>query len=149
MRDLLSNYIHANCVIIGDAGILIFGQSGSGKSTLTRRLIELAHLRGHFGCLVGDDRIGISVFGGRIVARFHPLIAGKIETRGVGIAESKFEEKAVIRLTVDCQPQLGERIQTLTESFVEISGIPCQRIKVTMAGAEDILAVLRLSSTKL
>ena len=32
--------VHATCVVIGEAGVLLRGPSGSGKSTLARRLVE-------------------------------------------------------------------------------------------------------------
>jgi len=72
--------IHANCLVIGDSGILIRGPSGSGKSMLSLRLLDLAKQNGHFARLVGDDRILLRAIGGRLLAEGHPLIAGQIES---------------------------------------------------------------------
>ncbi len=142
------NTIHANCLIIGDVGVLICGNSGSGKSTLTRRLIDIAQNNGHFCRLVGDDRICVATLGGRLIASFHPRISGKIEIRGVGIANTKFEEKTVVRMIVHCRPELNCRIQAYSESFAEFLGVLCRQIEVTVHGAEDILAVIGVSSIR-
>ena len=48
--------IHAGCVLVGEAGLLIRGASGSGKSALAREVVSLALGTGRFGRLVSDDR---------------------------------------------------------------------------------------------
>ena len=77
--------IHATCVVIGEAGILIRGASGAGKSSLARALLAGAALAGRFGRLVGDDRVEIAALNGRLVARPVKPIEGRLEVRGVGI----------------------------------------------------------------
>ena len=139
---LLLQSFHANCVIIGDAGVLIRGESGSGKTTLTRNLVALAQKIGHFGQLVGDDRIGIRAIGNRLVAHVHPMIAGKIELRGLGIADLKFEEQAVIRLLVDCEPVLKNRVPDPSEDIIDLLGVSCRRITVTPEGSDNVFAAL-------
>jgi len=138
--------IHANCVIIGDAGVLIRGVSGSGKTTLSRKLVDLARKNGHFGQIVGDDRIGLRVNGNRLIAKVHPAIAGKIELRGVGIGSLKFEEQAVIRLLVDCETVLRSRVPVSTEGFIELLGVSCRRILVTSEGSDNIFAALGIGN---
>lgn len=138
--------VHANCVIIGDAGILIRGISGSGKTTLSRKLVDLARKNGHFGEFVGDDRIGIQAIGNRLVANAHPKIAGKIELRGMGIGSLKFEEQAVIRLLVDCEPVLKSRFPDWSEGFMELLGVSCRRIAVTSEGSDNVLAALGIGN---
>ena len=63
--------IHAGCVLVGEAGLLIRGASGSGKSTLAREVVSRAVQAGRFGRLVSDDRTRIEARHGRLVA--HPV----------------------------------------------------------------------------
>ncbi|MGO9674999.1 MAG: HPr kinase/phosphorylase [Methylocella sp.] len=96
--------IHASAVAIGEAGVLIRGASGSGKSRLALALIAGAHGAGAFARLVGDDRIRLERCSGRLIARGHPLILGRIEQRGAGILRTPFIAAAVLRLLVDIVP---------------------------------------------
>ncbi len=72
--------LHAACIALGEAGVLILGPSGSGKSTLA---LLLADSPG--GALVADDRVRVSLREGRPVARAHPGEAGRVEIRGQGL----------------------------------------------------------------
>ncbi|GJE40055.1 HPr kinase/phosphorylase [Methylobacterium persicinum] len=72
--------LHAACVALGDAGVLIRGPSGSGKSTLA---LQLADRTG--AALVADDRVRVAVEAGRLIARPHPGEAGRVEIRGQGL----------------------------------------------------------------
>jgi HPr kinase/phosphorylase len=94
-------YIHATALAIGEAGILLRGPSGSGKSRLALELIAEAGRRGLFARLVGDDRVALAAHAGRLIARFHPTIAGQIESRGEGIVKLSYEGAVVIRLLID------------------------------------------------
>jgi HPr kinase/phosphorylase len=96
-----NSYLHASAVVIGEAGVLIRGSSGSGKSSLAFTLIRAAKSAGSFARLIGDDRISLELRGGRLIARGHPLILGKIERRGQGIIEVPFLGAAVVRLVID------------------------------------------------
>ena len=138
--------IHANCVVVGHSGVLIRGASGSGKSTITRRIVELARYRGYFSEIVGDDRILLRMNNGRIVASGHPLIAGCLEIRGLGIAQSNFENRAVIRLLVDCEPVLKVRAPDDLENSGELFGISLRRITVTPETPDHVLVALGLGS---
>ena len=75
---LLAN---VTCVAIGGRGLLLEGPPGSGKSTLALALID----RG--AALIGDDGIRIDIRGDRLWALPPPNIAGRIEIRGVGLAD--------------------------------------------------------------
>lgn len=86
--------------MIGEAGVLISGPSGAGKSGLALALLAAAGSAGLFARLVGDDRIGIESKGGRLIARGHPMILGKIERRGQGIFEMPFLDAAIVRLVI-------------------------------------------------
>jgi HPr kinase/phosphorylase len=94
-------YLHASAVVIGEAGVLIRGRSGAGKSSLAFALIRATKSGGSFARLIGDDRIGVELRGGRLIARGHPVILGKIERRGQGIIEVPFLGAAVVRLVID------------------------------------------------
>jgi HPr kinase/phosphorylase len=98
--DAETSYIHATAIAIAEAGVLIRGPSGAGKSSLAFALIAAAESAGLFAMLVGDDRIGVELRGGRVIARGHPSILGKIERRGQGIFEVPFLPAVVVRLVV-------------------------------------------------
>jgi len=145
-RPIDEQAIHANCLVIGDSGILIRGPSGSGKSTLSLRLLDLAKQNGHFARLVGDDRILLRAIGGRLLAEGHPLIAGQIEIRGIGIRDADYENRAVIRLLVDCEPVLSIRYPDHLDMSDTLLGISIRRIRVTPQSAELVLAALGMGS---
>ncbi len=142
----ITESVHANCVLIGDTGVLIRGVSGSGKSTFSRRLVDLAQKIGHFARFVGDDRILLRTSHGRLIASGHPLIAGRVEVRGLGIAVSKFEDQAVIRLLADCEPVLERRVPDPSDDMIEVLGIACRRISVTSDGVDNVLVSLGMSN---
>jgi len=145
-RPIDEQAIHANCLVIGDSGILIRGPSGSGKSTLSLRLLDLAKQNGHFARLVGDDRILLRAIGGRLLAEGHPLIAGQIEIRGIGIRDVDHENQAVIRLLVDCEPVLSIRDPDQLDMSDTLLGISIRRIKITPQSAELVMAALGMGS---
>ncbi|WP_279600694.1 HPr kinase/phosphorylase [Methylobacterium sp. J-077] len=72
--------LHAACVILGEAGILIRGPSGSGKTSLAVLLATEAD-----GAFVADDRVVCDRRGGALVARPHEALIGRVEIRGQGI----------------------------------------------------------------
>ena len=93
--------LHAACCTLGGAGILVRGESGSGKSSLALLLAS-----GEDGTFVADDRVVCAVEEGRLVARPHPALAGRVEVRGQGIlalADLGVETSAetVVQLAVD------------------------------------------------
>lgn len=87
--------IHATCVALGNAGILIRGPSGAGKSDLALRLIDQGAI------LVSDDYCDMRIDGGCLVAKAPSEIAGKIEVRGHGIVDMTYHSSIRIRLVVD------------------------------------------------
>jgi hypothetical protein len=136
--------VHASCVLVGEAGVLLRGPSGSGKSTLARRVVEEAQRRGLFARLVGDDRILIAVRAGRLLARTHPALAGAIEVRGTGIVETEHVGEAVVRLVVDCGAH-PPRFPELEQRFADVLGVRLPLVSADPAQADAVL--LRLSAT--
>jgi HPr kinase/phosphorylase len=97
----LTQWVHANALVLRETGLLLRGGSGAGKSALSMELIADARRNGEFASLVGDDRIALENRSGRLIARPHNAIKGSIEVRGAGIVSVPFERSAVIRGLVE------------------------------------------------
>ncbi|WP_019906065.1 HPr kinase/phosphatase C-terminal domain-containing protein [Methylobacterium sp. 77] len=120
--------IHATCLVLREAGILIRGESGAGKSTLALSLLDRAGRDGSYAALVGDDRVEIEHRHGRIVARGHPALHGLIEVRGIGLMpHSALADAAVIRLVVDLVETLP-RLPDAPPDPVDLLGVMIRRI---------------------
>ncbi|MEG9862111.1 MAG: HPr kinase/phosphatase C-terminal domain-containing protein [Parvularculales bacterium] len=102
--------IHATCVAVGGWGILLTGPSGSGKSDLALRLIQAPDGKAR---LVGDDRIALRQVENQLVARPAPVLAGRMEVRGVGIIRFDYVPEVVVRLVVALTPR--EEVPRLPE----------------------------------
>ncbi|MDR4306710.1 HPr kinase/phosphatase C-terminal domain-containing protein [Chelatococcus sambhunathii] len=118
--------VHANCFVVGEAGILVRGESRSGKSSLTLALIERATAEGRFARLVADDRVRLEAKNDRLIGSVPSTIAGLIERRGVGIERLPFLRRAVVRLVVDLLPP-GKPLPDRVDLDVVIEGVtlPC------------------------
>jgi serine kinase of HPr protein (carbohydrate metabolism regulator) len=142
------DHVHASAVAIKEAGVLIRGRSGAGKSSLALALIAAAENAGFFARLIGDDRIYLESHGGRLIARGHPLILGRIERRGKGILEIPFLTAAVVRLVIDLDPpdQLGPRYPEPDCDRVRLFGVslPFIRLGQDSAASDLALTVLQL-----
>ena len=125
--------IHAGCVLVGEAGLLIRGVSGSGKSTLAREVVSLALRAGRFGRLVSDDRTCLEVHHGRLLARPVEPLGGHIEVFGLGIVRQSFEKAAVVRLVVDLCDDPA-RYPEEQDKHVILCGVMIPRIRM-QAGA--------------
>ena len=141
--------IHAGCVVIGEAGILIRGASGQGKTLLARRLIDAALAQGLFARLVADDRVQLSTIAGRLLGRPNRAIAGKMEVRGLGIAAAPHEDAAVIRLVVDCVTETPPRLPDDAERNVSIDGVALPRVFSRDANIEPIWIMLGLTDRRI
>jgi serine kinase of HPr protein (carbohydrate metabolism regulator) len=120
--------VHATCVVIGEAGVLIRGPSGSGKSSLARELLAAAEALGRFARLVCDDRTEIEARHGRLIARSVVPIEGRLEVRGVGIVARPFEPAALVRLMVDCVRTPEERLPHEAASNPELGTVRLPRL---------------------
>lgn len=91
----IENPLHASSVMIDGRVLLIVGRSGSGKSDLALRLIDRGAL------LVSDDYTRLDRRDAVLVASAPTAIAGKLEIRGVGIAELAFAAEGPVGLLID------------------------------------------------
>ena len=148
MKPDQDEWVHATCVVVDGAGVLIRGPSGSGKSTLARRLIELSQARGFEAALVGDDRIHLMRYGTQILAEGHPTIRGQIEIRGLGIGQTNVEDRAAIRLLADCVSVLEARLPEAEDSIGDVFGLTLRRVAVTPESADNVLVALGLGPVR-
>lgn len=140
--------LHGAAVAVGEAGVLIRGVSGAGKSSLALALVEAAVARGMFARLVADDRVLLEVLNGRLLARPHPAIAGRVERRGQGIGLVDHEAEVVLRCVLDFAPAVGEpgapgRMPDEGSETVAVEGIPLPRLVApTGLGAAETARLL-------
>jgi serine kinase of HPr protein (carbohydrate metabolism regulator) len=134
--------IHASCVLVGRAAVLIRGASGTGKSRLALALIE-AGTNGTLPLtrLVADDRVKLTVAHGRLLASAPEAIKGKIEVRGDGVHDAACEPIALVKFVVDLGASDSARMPEATAREVEISGVSLSRLPVA-AGEAALPAVL-------
>ena len=120
--------LHAGCVQVGGAGVIVRGASGSGKSDLCLRLIDAG------GLLVADDQVWIERDGdgGELYASAPVGLAGLIEVRGVGILRLPGAVgRSPVRLVVDLCPR--DRVVRLPErgcadATCELLGVSLPRL---------------------
>ena len=132
--------IHATCVTIGGAGILIRGPSGSGKSDLALRLIDEG------ARLVADDYCEAAVHQKALSVTAPPAIAGKLEVRGVGIAELDHVGQVRVALVVDLRSAI--EIPRLPDTAtIAIEGVTVPWIELdagTASAPAKVRAALRM-----
>ena len=86
--------LHASCASVDGCGVLLLGPPGTGKSSLVLRLIDQpgtgigGKLR--MARLVADDQVVIRRSGNQLTASAPPVLAGKLEIRGLGIVDIDF-----------------------------------------------------------
>lgn len=128
--------IHAGAVLIGNRAVLIRGRSGTGKSRLALDLLADAARRGDFAALIGDDRVGVTARSGRLVVTAPPVIAGRIEVRGLGIAALGHEPAGVVGLVVDLVEAVPERLPEAATTV--IAGIELPWLRLWPAGGGTV-----------
>jgi HPr kinase/phosphorylase len=131
--------LHGVAVALGDIGLLIRGRSGTGKSRFAAGLIADRSLGA--SRLVADDRVLIARHDDRLIARPHPLIAGLIEIRGVGISRANALDAVVLRAVVDLEDSHPQRLPENDDTSVEILGINLPKMHLK-AGPEAIAAFI-------
>lgn len=115
--------LHATCVSLAGAGVLLRGPSGAGKSDLALRLIDGGAL------LVADDRVVLEAEDGRVRARAPERLAGLLELRGVGILPVPHAPEVRLVLVADLVP--SGHVERLPEpEHVLLCGAPVPRIAI-------------------
>ncbi len=133
--------LHATCVAIGPAGILIQGPSGSGKSSLALMLIDGG------ARLVADDQVWVTARDGRLAARPPPEIAGRIELRGFGLIPLPHAPEAQLDLAVTLHPGTGPLPDRLPErTDCTLLGVRLRRLDL-VSGDPAAAAKIRLMLT--
>jgi hypothetical protein len=127
--------LHASCVCIGEAGVLVRGASGAGKTALCQALIALAGATGRFARLVADDRLFVRARHGRLLAAPHPATAGLAEWRGLGLAPEPHLPAARISLVVDLGPE-PPRLPEPADLVVAIAGVTVPRLSASRGAAD-------------
>jgi len=131
--------IHACCIAIGDAGVLLRGPSGSGKSDLALRMIDGG------ADLVADDRVDLRREGDSLIACSPKALAGLIEATGLGPLTVPYREKASIVMIADLVPR--ETVERLPEASREsLLGVSLPRYVLDAFGTATP-AKLRLLAT--
>lgn len=120
--------VHGTCLAIDGAGVLLVGKPGAGKSDLALRLIDQpgCGLSGRLrpARLVADDQVVVRRQGDALIASAPAALAGKLEIRGLGIAELAVDGEARLRLAVRLTPGAEiERLPDLTTARMDILGL--------------------------
>lgn len=132
--------VHATCVAIDGAGVLIRGPSGAGKSDLALRLIDRGAM------LVADDQVELARRGGGLWARAPARLRGRLEVRGLGIVELPAADGAQLALVVDLSAP--EEIERLPEDGrATVAGVELRRLRLAPFEA-SAPAKLRLAATQ-
>ncbi|MFN4140783.1 HPr kinase/phosphorylase [Aestuariivirga sp.] len=134
--------IHGTCLALGEDGVLLLGNPGSGKSDLALRLIDgegfgLSAVSRR-AMLVADDQVAVRRAGTALIASAPAALSGKLEIRGLGIAELPARKEAVLRLAVRLTPAAEiERMPDVARARMEILGaaIPLVLIDPSQASA--------------
>lgn len=102
--DARTSILHATCVAVDGAGLLILGPSGAGKSGLALQLMAL-------GCqLVSDDQTRLFLRDEVLWAAPVPALAGRIEARFIGILAAPYLPCARVALAVNLARTETERL---------------------------------------
>lgn len=117
--------IHATCVEILGAGILILGKSGSGKSDLALRFIENKGAK-----LVSDDRVDIKIEDGQILAQTPQVLQGLLEVRGVGIFSLDYTPQSVVHIAVELVLDRTEIERLPQEQFYKLGTVEIPLLKL-------------------
>jgi serine kinase of HPr protein (carbohydrate metabolism regulator) len=125
-HSLSSETVHASSVAIGGRAVLIGGRSGTGKSDLALRLIDRGAL------LVSDDYTVLRRAGTHAHASAPSTIAGRIEVRGLGVAEMATAQDVPAALFVDLD-LAAERLPEPGETRM-VAGVPLPVLR--LAGLE-------------
>ncbi len=144
--------LHASALVLGERGVLILGASGSGKSTLTALLCASWEQAGWgqagwgqagqgapplFATLVADDRVLLRAQNGRLIAAPHPVIAGKLELRALGLLARPYLATARLDLVVSLEDTAARLPQPAQWSH---AGVALPWVKLARSDPPAVLA---------
>jgi HPr kinase/phosphorylase len=120
--------VHGVALLLGETGLLVIGESGAGKSSFALALIE--GWRRDPVRLVADDRVRLESTGGRLVARPVEGFLGRIEIRGIGMAQARAMPSTLLHAIVVLQPDHPDRLpqHVETQAFLGIE-LPVLRLR--------------------
>lgn len=120
----MSNY-HASCLNLNGVGLLLTGPSGSGKSDLALRLIKELD-----AVLIADDQILLRSVNKCLIGTCPPLIAGKLEVRGIGIVNQPSRPETEIKIVFElCTDR--KAIERMPEpQKIELAGVSLPLIRL-------------------
>ena len=128
--------IQATGIVLGSCGLVIRGPSGAGKSLLALDLMTDWEQRGKPAFLVGDDRLDLQAADEAVHMHAPPILAGRIELRGLGIVTRPCIARAQVHLVVDLVPDLLRMPEP--EAFrTELLGVGLPRCPVPARGVAD------------
>ena len=142
---------HGTAIAVSGRAALIVGPSGAGKSDLALRCLAVAPtaLIPAAAQLVGDDRVIVSLAGGRLRVAAPEPIRGKLEVRGLGIVKVPYVESADLAMVVELvAPGAVERLPDPlpTHRFMGVS-VPLLRLAPFEAAAPvKVLLALSLAT---
>lgn len=128
--------VHGSALALGDDAVLLRGRSGAGKSDLALRLLS-THLPvpgagiGMLGrlCLIADDQVRLSREGRTVRMAPPPMLAGKLEVRGLGILNVPHVDGGRLRLIVDLVGQ--NEVERLPDPHSEaVLGVLVERVRL-------------------
>ena len=106
--------LHATCVDVEGAGILIVGRSGSGKSSLAVSLLALG------ASLVADDQCELMFQNNGFLITKPPSLPSNIEIRGIGLISVPVITDTSLCWVVNMDETEKERMPN--PKFTEING---------------------------
>lgn len=114
--------IHASCVAIDNAAILITGASGTGKSDLALRLIDEG------AELISDDQTLLAQKENQLIASAPDSIKGLMEVRHVGLLRLPFQASATVRLYIELALLTTEIERLPEQEFITLFDVRVRKL---------------------